>query len=156
MVPETAASTRIDVLTNTMRIASNLLSAAGEHWAEARRSRNNLDELTAATVRWLLDLQQSNLQQAVQNASSQQPRMQSVPLNAGPIAEEQQHPSAELDSFDLDFPGFDNYISGGDLAVFVGAPEPFGDDFSLTVEGMFSEYQPLFDFNPQNGYGASF
>ena len=56
----------------------------------------------------------------------------------------------------LDIPGIDTYINGNDLAVFVGAPDPFSADFSLAMEGMFSQYQPLFDLNLQADSAALF
>jgi len=154
MVPETAVAVKIDALTSTMRASSNILSAAGEHWTEARRSRNNLDDLTAATVRWLLDLHAT---QKTQNWSGPQAHSAaSLPNNAAANTGGQpQGRTGGVHLPDLDFPVIGTYINGENLADFVGAPDPFASDFSLTMEGMFSEYQPLFDFSSQQDFGTS-
>lgn len=151
MIPETAATTKIDVLTSTMRASSNILSAAGEHWSEARRSRNKLDDLTAATIRWLVDLRYSNQRSENRGRSRDESLLPTLPNNAAVNAAEQEQ-FEEWPNFE--FPLIDSYINGEDLAVFVGAPDPFATDVSLTMESMFSEYQPLFDFNPQRDFSS--
>lgn len=148
-VPEATTTTKIDVLLGTMQTSSNILSAAGEHWSEARRSRNKLDELTSATIRWLIDVRSNQNETNRSRSQSQRPV-----LSNNESAFNMDDESNNLPSFD--FPGLDTYINGDDLAVFVGAPDSFAADLSLTMEGMFSEYQPLFDFNSQQDFGASF
>lgn len=54
-VPEIAARIQIDSLIADLKAGSNVLSATGEHWSEAKRSRDVLDELSGATVRWILE-----------------------------------------------------------------------------------------------------
>lgn len=167
MVRELTISTGIDSLTQTMVAASNLLSAAGEHWIDARRCRNSLNNLTAATVRWLVNLR----------SSQQQSRTRAVTY-CGTDADSCTHSSAAVDSMaedgfsaqqqqaihhssdrleegplDPDFPWVDTYINGEDLASLFRTPNPFTADLSLTMEGMFSDYQPLFDFYQGNDYG---
>ena len=149
MVPETAAATKLDVLTSVMRAASNILSAAGEHWSEARRSRNKLDDLTAATVRWLMDLRPNQRSRPRSRSQSQLPTFSN---SHSTVTEMQQFD----DLSNLDFPGIDTYINAEDLAVFVGAPDPFATDLSLTMEGMFSQYQPVFDVNSSQVFASSF
>jgi hypothetical protein len=39
-----------------LKSASGVLSALGEHWFSAKRSRDLLDELSQTTIRWLIDL----------------------------------------------------------------------------------------------------
>jgi hypothetical protein len=53
-VPEVAAQTRVDVLMADMKAVSNILSATGEHWSEAKRSRDVLDDLSSVTTRWII------------------------------------------------------------------------------------------------------
>ncbi|KAL2408038.1 hypothetical protein ABEF95_014362 [Exophiala dermatitidis] len=149
MVRDTAATTRIDVLTSTMRVASNILSAAGEHWSEARRSRNKMDDLTTATIRWLVDLRYSNQRSQNRGRSHDESPLPTLPNSASINVSEQEQFKEWPDS---GFPLIDSYINGEDLAGFVGAPDPFATDVSLTMESMFSEYQPLFDFNPQRDF----
>jgi len=143
MVPEFAASVKIDDFTSTMRSSSNILSAAGEHWTDVRRSRNRLDDLTTATIRWLLDIRLNKTSQSSSTVAHGISELRATGLAApqSPL-----HGNAN-DLPEFDFPMIDTYISGEDFASFIGAPDPFSNDFSLTMEGLFSEYQPLFDFN---------
>ncbi|ETN42544.1 uncharacterized protein HMPREF1541_01701 [Cyphellophora europaea CBS 101466] len=144
--PAIAAATRIDGLIDSTRAASNILSAAGEHWTEARRSRDNLEALSSATVRWLLDLHTKSrplngMSQLQQPSGASNPKQ-----NRSGIAEYSQLPDLGNATFDWDLPGVDTYLNNDNLATFVGAPDPFTADFNLTIDGMFSEYQPTFDF----------
>lgn len=145
MVPEFAASVKIDDFTSTMRSSSNILSVAGEHWTDVRRSRNSLDDLTTATIRWLLDIRLNKTSQNSDAAGNGISESQGI----GTAAPQNLLPDNANDLPEFDFPVIDTYISGEDFALFVGAPDPFSNDFSLTMEGLFSEYQPLFDFNLQ-------
>lgn len=53
VVPEIARDTEIDVLMGDLSISLSVLSATGEHWSGAKRSRDILDELGRSTIRWL-------------------------------------------------------------------------------------------------------
>ncbi|KAL6355905.1 hypothetical protein LRP88_09488 [Fusarium phalaenopsidis] len=55
VVPEIARDTEIDVLMGDLSISLSVLSATGEHWSGAKRSRDILDELGRSTIRWLRD-----------------------------------------------------------------------------------------------------
>lgn len=59
-VPEVARNTRLDILMMDLGSAMSLLSATGEHWSGAKRSRDILDELGRSTMRWLQNLPQEN------------------------------------------------------------------------------------------------
>lgn len=160
MVRELTNSTEIDSLTQTMVAASNLLSAAGEHWVDARRCRNSLNNLTTATVRWLVKLrsrQQSLARTAAdhgaQTDSDRQPATNSMTVD-GILSQQQQQQQPFIGNgggsdvpTNPEFPWVDTYINGEDLANLFRTSNTFAaDDLSLTMEGMFSEYQPLFDF----------
>lgn len=54
-VPEVSAQVKLDVLMADLKAGSNVLSATGEHWSEAKRSRDVLDELSGTTVRWIIE-----------------------------------------------------------------------------------------------------
>ncbi|OBT67974.1 hypothetical protein VE03_01480 [Pseudogymnoascus sp. 23342-1-I1] len=54
-VPEVTAEIKLDVLMADLKAGSNVLSATGEHWLEAKRSRDVLDELSGTTVRWIIE-----------------------------------------------------------------------------------------------------
>ncbi|TVY84648.1 Positive regulator of purine utilization [Lachnellula suecica] len=63
-VPDIASQTHINELMAILNAGSNILSASGEYWSEAKRSRDVLDGLSAHTVRWLLDRNHSVESQA--------------------------------------------------------------------------------------------
>lgn len=157
MVRDLMVSTEIDSLTQTMVAASNLLSAAGEHWADARRCRDSLNNLTTATVKWLVTLR-TNTQQVRADCAGADSLMQAAAaadlMNDGYSG--QQHEPAFDESRDIQegqqlnpgapWPWVDTYINGDDLATLFRTPNPLSAEPPLTMEGMFSDYQPLFDF----------
>ena len=53
VVPEIARKTEVDVLMEDLSVALSILSATGEHWSGAKRSRDILDELGRSIIRWL-------------------------------------------------------------------------------------------------------
>jgi hypothetical protein len=50
----------IDELVSDLRAASNILSATGEHWPGAKRSRDILDELSHRTISWMMNRKNSS------------------------------------------------------------------------------------------------
>ncbi|KAH7355903.1 fungal-specific transcription factor domain-containing protein [Pyrenochaeta sp. MPI-SDFR-AT-0127] len=52
-VPDIARKTELDILMNDVSISLNIISAAGEHWSGAKRSRDILDDLRRSTTRWV-------------------------------------------------------------------------------------------------------
>lgn len=56
VVPEIARRTEVEVLMGDLSIALSVLSATGEHWSGAKRSRDILDKLGRSTIRWLRDM----------------------------------------------------------------------------------------------------
>lgn len=55
VVPDIARATEVDVLMADVSISLSVLSATGEHWSGAKRSRDILDELGKSTIRHLND-----------------------------------------------------------------------------------------------------
>ncbi|WXC61895.1 hypothetical protein SNK03_007764 [Fusarium graminearum] len=55
VVPDIARATEVDVLMADLSISLSVLSATGEHWSGAKRSRDILDELGKSTIRHLND-----------------------------------------------------------------------------------------------------
>ena len=155
--PDIAATTQIDRFTSMMRDASVLLSAAGEYWVEARRSRSRLDGLASATVRWLISKMSSSnsreheqqdsryWQQALAQADSRDP-------NTALLSSDGER--ALPHGSDAEFSGYgtvggetlDMYIDNQDLAAFVGIPDLFANDSNFMIDSIFSDYQPLFNF----------
>lgn len=161
MVKDLTMSIEIDTLTQSMVSASNLLSAAGEYWVDARRCRNSLNNLTAATVRWLVNLRSSPQSRVSSSGgavdSESCPGLSAtidMPSNSmgGPpqapgIREEQET------MYSPGIPWIDNYINEEDLASLFRTQNTFSADLSNTMEGMFSEFPPLFDFYQGNEFG---
>jgi hypothetical protein len=143
--PSIAAVVRIDQLMDDLRSASNLLSAIGEYWPEARRTRANLEQLSSSTIRWLLDLHSSNRIQSTAQSNSHRSSAIDRAVNT-PAAIDTQLPELGEMPMDWDWPAIDAYLDNENLATFVGAPDPFTADFSLTIDGLWSDYQPTFDF----------
>jgi len=59
VVPEIARGTEVDVLMADLSISLSVLSATGEHWSGAKRSRDILDELGKSTIRYLREQSRS-------------------------------------------------------------------------------------------------
>ena len=55
-VPDIAYEAKLDVLMADLRAASSILSATGEHWSGAKRSRDLLEELASKTIRRIIEL----------------------------------------------------------------------------------------------------
>lgn len=72
VVPQIAQSTKVDHLMGDLSISLSILSATGEHWSGAKRSRDILDELGRSTVRWLQSLQPGQDQQSDTRSSTRQ------------------------------------------------------------------------------------
>ena len=54
-VPSVTRTTKLETLMADLKSASVILSALGEHWFSAKRSRDLLDELSTTTIRWLIE-----------------------------------------------------------------------------------------------------
>lgn len=56
-VPSVTRTTKLETLNADLKSASSILSALGEHWFSAKRSRDFLDELSTTTIRWLTEFE---------------------------------------------------------------------------------------------------
>ncbi|TVY29184.1 Positive regulator of purine utilization [Lachnellula hyalina] len=70
-------STQIDDMVAILKAGSNVLSATGEHWSEAKRSRDVLDGLSVPTIRWLLDHKAKSTQNGANTQGNHQGPTQS-------------------------------------------------------------------------------
>lgn len=130
MSPDIASEVKVDVLMATTNVASNLLTVAGEHWPEAKSSRDSLSSLSTATIRWLFER-----------------RLKAPAPTTEPSTELPELETSDPASYEFDLPNFDAFLDSENLATFLGAPDSFNTDFSVTVDGMFSDYHPLFDLD---------
>lgn len=166
-VNDIARGTKIDVFIGDMQVVSNVLSAAAEHWPEAKKSRGILEDLGKATVRWLLDagachadLQRNmnantnssndysmpNLQQLSSSVTSQPPAQQQYSgLNQAGYGD---WPSVGM--------GIDSYVAASDFATYMGAPDMYSNDMQSAIRSMFSDFQPTFDFGYMGDVGTNF
>ncbi|KAI9166511.1 Positive regulator of purine utilization [Paramyrothecium foliicola] len=53
--PDIARQCEVETLMNDLSVGLSMLSATGEHWSGAKRSRDILDDLGRSTIRWLRD-----------------------------------------------------------------------------------------------------
>ncbi|PWY71237.1 hypothetical protein BO83DRAFT_362606 [Aspergillus eucalypticola CBS 122712] len=56
-LPRTTAKVRVDELMSSLTMAQNILSSIGEHWSEATRARDCIDELSRVTIERLMRTQ---------------------------------------------------------------------------------------------------
>lgn len=55
LIPQITEEIKTDDLISDIKVGSVVLSAIGEHWSEAKRSNEHLEQLSNATLRWMLD-----------------------------------------------------------------------------------------------------
>jgi hypothetical protein len=71
-IPTISRATQLDTLMADLKAASGVLSALGEHWFSAKRSRDLLDELSQTTIWWLIDRERKEKSSATQMISEAQ------------------------------------------------------------------------------------
>lgn len=71
IVPDVAQKTELEDLMADMSASMSILSAAGEHWPSAKRSRDVLEELGTTTIRWLKEIQNARPAGTVHGDTSQ-------------------------------------------------------------------------------------
>ncbi|PTB34880.1 hypothetical protein M441DRAFT_85028 [Trichoderma asperellum CBS 433.97] len=168
-VPEVSAQIKLEILMADLKAGSNVLSATGEHWSEAKRSRDILDELSGTTIRWIIesrarnseigtrsgictkDVGSSNGNSSVSKAQpatlSMQQNDNSTLWNDG----EGQHISFnQSQSLDMNFdgqsfePGFYNSLFGSStLTDQIDFTSPAA--VNAIMHGVFTDFQPIYD-----------
>lgn len=149
---EIVRSTEIDLFMSTMREASALMGIVGEYWVDARRSRDRLDQLVNATTRWLLDNLASSLNSRAPPSADLPTGSDQNPNNGSPWPStatanhqaQMAHASSERTGFN-EF--LSNYVNNDDLFTFVGASNSLFTDSETLMDGLFVDYQPLFDLS---------
>ncbi|KAH7162139.1 fungal-specific transcription factor domain-containing protein [Dactylonectria estremocensis] len=154
VVPEIARRTEIEVLMGDLSISLSVLSATGEHWSGAKRSRDILDRLGRSTIRWLRDLSNNrNYFQAQQRQGSQldpqnmiSPHAQGTPFGPGANM-----PLAGDSALDLDGAGnmagfmqnpFDDFLANDSFAEYFEASESVNVD--TIVRDLFQDLIPIY------------
>lgn len=145
-----ARSTKIDSFMATMREASVLLSIVGEYWTEARRGRDRLDELVNATTRWLIDSLTTSQRVAppttsnISSGAGQDVRRDTTSSSLF-YGDGVQQPSQTVENNGFN-ESFSTYVNNDDLYNFLGASNSLFTDSDMLMDGLFVDYQPMFDF----------
>lgn len=144
-VPNITRATKLETLTADLKSASGVLSALGEHWLEAKRSRVLLDELSQTTIRWLVERQPPGSTTSVQTV----PGAQNIPTR-------ESHPAVSLTHDGINgIQTIEEQAGLGSSTQLLNATcDPLASMFSFLDEtnsafdidsimlGVFSEYQP--------------
>ncbi|KAL3426744.1 hypothetical protein PVAG01_00253 [Phlyctema vagabunda] len=150
VVPGVAKETKLDVLMADLKAGSNVLSATAEHWTEAKRSRDVLDELSGATIRWITETQtRSPARQRQQIASSDayqdQPGIEQFSAPGGFY----EAPQGQ-DYSNLPLSSMDEYLSPDTFTSIFGTHAQLDGQNSIDInsimQGVFSDYQVPVDF----------
>lgn len=162
--PEAHVNIRMDVLVSDLKASSDVLSATGEHWPQAKQCRDALENLSSSTIQWLSELKERH-PVGVYNTINQSQAWTSQgrdPLSgtsqgnntdwAMPAVQARRDLSLDPDnateygSFELDpsqFLDMDMINS-----VFGGPSMGVSEDYNgaEVLQSMFSDYQPTLDF----------
>jgi hypothetical protein len=152
-VPSVTKATKLDTLMTDLNSASSVLSALGEHWFDAKRSRDLLDELSQTTIRWLIDLQATKLTTSV-HIVSEAPKIPGVGAQPAASATETDSLRAQPQNVEEEAglrgcsPFMDAIFSSDPLASmfsFLDETNPAFDIDSI-MQGVFSDCQPDVEF----------
>lgn len=129
VVPELARKVELDVLMGDISVALSVLSATGEHWSGAKRSRDILDELGRSIIRWLRETRNERSSMPQPNIESTAGQIEpgilpaSTMAMSGIITQQDDDPAA--------------FIANSDIPLAAIMQEPFDD---LLINGSFAEY----------------
>lgn len=150
-MPDSPTRIRLDVLVSDLKAGSDVLSATGEHWPQATRCRDALENLSNSTIRWLSEVKSRQVSGDIyayqgswnQERTAAQAQQSSVP----PADWGQLSDSAPMD------PAFSinptDFLDLEIMASVFGGP---GSDVqgvynaNTVLQGMFCDYQPTMDF----------
>ncbi|KAK6005263.1 hypothetical protein QM012_008042 [Aureobasidium pullulans] len=130
--PSVAQDAVVDELVSDLRAASNILSATGEHWPGAKRSRDILDELSHRTISWMMDRKN--------RSNSRNPTLSTAPGHGNPL-------NSNLRSYDED--ALNNQ---SETNVMTGQPQQAGqsqpDELDVLMQQYSRNWAPGYDFLP--------
>lgn len=174
-VHEVSARIKPEILMADLKASSNVLSATGEHWSEARRSRDVLDELSSTTIRWILESRARNSEIGTRSGigtkdlgssndnnvlSKAQPATLSMQQNENSTLwndrERQQISSNQSQSLDLNTDGqsfepdfYTSLFGSGTLTDQIDFTNPAA--VNAIMHGVFTDFQPIYDFGQDFG-----
>jgi len=136
-----------------LNTASSVLSALAEHFVDARRGRDVLDELSSVTLRWLMEKQGKSASNSQLSQTVTTPKGNSDPHTYG-HEKGGQHSTIEADMTQfnseesLPSQPFDDFFTSESWESLFGVPNdpelPFQID--TIMQGVFNDFQPDFDF----------
>ncbi|KAH0156794.1 hypothetical protein KCU67_g8175, partial [Aureobasidium melanogenum] len=124
--PSVAQDAMIEELVSDLRAASNILSATGEHWPGAKRSRDILDELSHRTISWMMDRKS--------RSTSGHPNPSTAPAHGDPL---------NPDSRDYNEDSLNNQSENG-----VTTGQPHADEIDVFMQQYSRNWTPGLDFLP--------
>ncbi|KAE9366043.1 hypothetical protein N431DRAFT_351537 [Stipitochalara longipes BDJ] len=147
-VPSMARTTKLETLMGDLKSASSILSALGEHWFSAKRSRELLDELSTTTIRWLIGLELKQSASSVHMDSEAQdahaPRIQQTALEANNGSIGDQTPLVEgLANFNSSSSFLDVLLSSEPSACMLSFLDETNQSFDIDsiMQKVFDDYQ---------------
>ena len=149
-VPHIARDTKLEVLITDLKSASNVLDATAEHWTEAKRSREVLDELSDATVRWIMDSHANGCDSSLQirQTTTDAATTHSAQVTA---SSDETNEGSRLFSPPLLPSSFDVFLNSDTF----GSPEDkeFIRNFDINsiMQGVFSDYSYQSELDPWQG-----
>ncbi|KAH6673288.1 fungal-specific transcription factor domain-containing protein [Halenospora varia] len=160
-VPEVSAQIKLDVLMADLKAGSNVLSATGEHWSEAKRSRDVLDELSGTTIRWIIESRArgadisppaGHMRRAAGSSGGNYTDSQSLGnYEQNQEIEFNQPQGLDLNQDNQDF-GSHFYIplfGDGNLTDQIDFTNPAA--VNAIMHGVFTDFQPIYDFGQDFG-----
>ncbi len=143
---------QLDALLADLKSASGVLSALGEHWFSAKRSRDLLDELSQTTIRWLIDLELKEKTSAAQMISEAQATPEAGRLPTGSttknerIGTQAQSVEEQLVNTSPFADAILNSERSASMLSFLDETNPIFDIDSI-MQGVFNDcYQPDMEF----------
>lgn len=160
VVPTIAQRTKLDALMGDMSVSLSILSATGEHWSGAKRSRDILDQLGRSTIRWLQESNMDRVRTPAQHARSDNTRIATPRISSnnafnfddastlvGPnTAHSNGDPNMMVADANFDMSGltphpFDDFIIDDSFSNYFGATESINVD--NIVRDLFQDFIPI-------------
>ncbi|KAK0107787.1 hypothetical protein ONS96_003580 [Cadophora gregata f. sp. sojae] len=161
-VPRVTRTTIVETLMMDLNTSSSVLSALAEHFVDAKRGRDILDELSSVTIRWIMGKHGSaaSTGQMPQSVTLLKESSAAHSCEAGSGHEkDSRDPTDEADlaqfSSESSFTTqpFDDFFTPESWDSLFGMPNDYGLPFHIDtiMQGVFNDYQPEFEFGQSFG-----
>lgn len=160
-VPSVTRMTKLETLMADLKAASGILSALGEHWFSAKRSRDLLDELSQTTVRWMIELELKQMAPSAHTVSHIQETAGAGNFHTASSSNRfETQPSEQQASLVHSSPFLDVFLNSDPSAPMLNFLDETNQAFDIDsiMEGVFSDYQLDVEFGQsfplENGTSA--